>query len=164
MTEGVNADRAAASRAFGDAILRFEAALANIEAALTGPPSGEDAAHLDALEALENASPLGPLTKRQHAFNTAVVNEIRHQRAIQRGVLELIRCQASLVEFLRTIKPYVDTRDFADVLRAICDEDLKRSDALLARDRRRELQLTDIQTELTAIRARLDELQRALAS
>ena len=76
----------------------------------------------------------------------------------------MIRCQASLVEFLRTIRPYVDTRDFADVLRAISDEDLKRSDALLARDRRRELQLTDIQTELTAIRARLDELQRALAS
>jgi hypothetical protein len=160
----VNADRAAASRAFEDAILKFEAALARIDAALSGPMSAEDAAHMVALEALEDTSPLGILSKRQQAFNTAIVNEIRHQRAIQRAVIELIQCQLALVQFLRTIKPYVDTRDFADVLRAISDEDLKRSDALLARDRRRELQLADIQSELTTIRARLDELQRALAS
>jgi hypothetical protein len=157
----VNAERAAASRAFEDAILKFEAALAKIETALSAPPSGDEAAHMAALEALEDAS---PLMKRQQAFNKAVVNEIRHQRTIQRAILELMRCQAALVEFLRTIKPYVDTRDFADVLRAISDEDLKRSDALLARDRRRELQVTDIERELTAIRARLAELQRALAS
>ncbi len=79
-------------------------------------------------------------------------------------MLELIRCQTALVEFLRTIKPYVDTRDFADVLNAIAAEDLRRSDALVARDRRRELEIADLQAELTAIRARLDELQRALAS
>ena len=157
----MNAERAAASRAFEDAILRFEAALSNIEAALTAPLSADEAAHMAGLEALEDAS---PLLKRQQAFNTAVVNEIRHQRAIQRAVIELIRCQSSLVEFLRTIKPYVDTRDFADVLRAIAEEDLRRSDALLARDRRREVQLTDVEAELTAIRARLDELQRALTT
>jgi len=156
----VNTERAAASRAFEDAILRFEAALSNIEAALSAPLSTEEAAHMAALEALEDAS---PLLKRQQAFNAAIVNEIRHQRAIQRAVVELVRCQTSLVEFLRTIKPYIDTRDFADVLRAVSDEDLKRSDALLARDRRRELELTDIEGELTAIRTRLDELQRALA-
>jgi hypothetical protein len=158
----VNAERAAASRAFEDAILRFESALSRIEAALSQPPPGEEAAHLAALEEL--AQDASPLFKRQQAFNAAIVNEIRHQRTIHRAALELIQCQSALVEFLRTIKPYVDTRDFADVLRAIADEDLKRSDALLARDRRRELQLTDIDAELTAIRARLDELQRALAA
>jgi hypothetical protein len=157
----VSAERTAASRAFEDAILRFEAALSKIEAALSAPPSAEEAVYMASLEALEDAS---PLIKRQQAFNAAVVKEIRHQRAIQRAVVELIHCQASLVEFLRTIKPYIDTRDFADVLRALADEDLKRSDALLARDRRRELQLTDVEAELTAIRARLDELQRAIAS
>ena len=151
-------ERAAASRDFADAILRFESALSRIEAALAAPPSGEEAAHLTALQELGGDA--SPLFKRQQAFNTAVVGELRHQRAIQRAVVELIRCQTSLVEFLRTIKPYVDTRDFADVLRAIADEDLKRSDALLARDRRRELQMSDIDAELTAIRARLDELQR----
>ena len=80
------------------------------------------------------------------------------------AIVELLQSQTLLIEFLRTVKPYVDTRDFADVLRAIADENLKRSDALLARDRRRELQLTDVEAELTAIRTRLDELQRTLAS
>ncbi len=154
----MNTERSAASRAFEDAIRRFESALARIDAALAAPPSGEEAAHLAALDAL--GADASPLFKRQQAFNTAIVGELRHQRAIQRAGVELLQCQASLIEFLRTIKPYVDTRDFADVLRAIADEDLKRTDALLARDRRRELQLTDIEAELTAIRARLDELQR----
>lgn len=158
----MNTERAAASRAFEDAILKFEAALANIEAALTTPPSGEEAAHLAALE--QHAHDAAPLLRRQQSFNVAIVNEFKHQRAIQRAVLELIRCQSSLVEFLRSIKPYVDTREFADVLRAIADEDLKRADALLARDRRRELQLADVEAELTSIRTRLDELQRTLAS
>ena len=159
MTEGANVERAAASRAFEDAIVRFEAALSKIEAALSAPPSAEEAAYIGSLEALEDAS---PLLKRQQAFNAGIVKEIKHQRAVQRAVVEMIRCQTSLVEFLRTIKPYVDTRDFADVLRAIAEEDLKRSDALLARDRRREVQLTDVNAELTAIRARLDELQRSI--
>ena len=157
----MNAERAAASRAFEDAILKFEAALSKIGAALSAPLSSEESAYLATLEALEDAT---PLLTRQHAFNAAVVKEIRHQRALQRAVVELLQCQTLLIEFLRTVKPYVDTRDFADVLRAISDETLKRSDALLARDRRRELQLTDIEAELTAIRTRLDELQRTLAS
>ena len=160
MTEGVNAERAAASRAFEDAIEKFEAALSKIGAALSAPPSPEEAEYLAALESLEDAT---PLFTRQNEFNTAIVKEIRHQRAIQRAILELLQCQTLLIQFLRTIKPYVDTRDFADVLRAIADENLKRSDSLLARDRRRELQLTDLEAELTAIRTRLDELQRTLA-
>ena len=158
----MNAERAAASRAFDDAIARLEAALAKIEAALTAPPSAEETAHLAALE--QRARGASPLLGRQRGFNAAVLNELKHHRTIQRAMIELIRSQTALIEFLRTIKPYVDTRDFADVLRAIAEEDLKRSDALLARDRRRELQLTEIDAELTAIRTRLDELQRTLTS
>jgi uncharacterized protein YjiS (DUF1127 family) len=157
----VSPDRDGANRAFDEAIAKFEEALSRIDGALAAQPSGEDAAHLKALEALADAS---PMMKRQNAFNAAVVNEIRHQRSMQRAVLELVRCQSALVAFLRTVKPYVDTRDFADILRAISDDDLKRSDALLARDRRRELQLADIENELKGIRARLDELRRTVAS
>ena len=136
----MSSERAAASRAFEDAIARLEAALANIQVALTAPPSHEEAAHLSALE--QRARGASPLLGRQRSFNAAVLSELKHHRAIQRGLIELLRSQTALVEFLRTIKPYVDTRDFADVLRAMAEEDLKRSDALLARDRRRELQLT----------------------
>jgi uncharacterized protein YjiS (DUF1127 family) len=157
----VSPDRDGANRAFDEAIAKFEEALSKIDAALAAQPSGEEAAHLNALEALADAS---PMMKRQNAFNAAMVHEIRHQRSMQRAVIELLRCQSALVAFLRTVKPYVDTRDFADVLRAISDDDLKRSDALLARDRRRELQLADVEAELKAIRARLDELRRTVAS
>jgi hypothetical protein len=156
----VNTERAAASRAFEDAILEFEAALSKIESALAAPPSSEEAAHLASLDKL--GADAAPLFKKQQAFNAAVVEELAHQRAVQRAGVELIRCQAALIEFLRTIKPYVDTRDFADVLRAIADEDLKRSDALLARDRHRELQLTDVEAEIASIRTRIDQLQRSL--
>lgn len=154
-------DRDGANRAFDEAIAKFEEALSKIDGVLAAPPSAEEAAHMTALEELADAS---PMMKRQNAFNAAMVNEIRHQRLLQRAVLELIRCQSALVAFLRTVKPYVDTRDFADVLRAISDDDLKRSDALLARDRRRELQLADVETELKTIRARLDDLRRTVAS
>jgi hypothetical protein len=157
----VSPDRDGANRAFDEAIAKFEEALSKIDAALSAPPSGDEAAHMKALEALAGAS---PLMKRQNAFNAAIVNEIRHQRSMQRAVIELVKCQSALVAFLRTVKPYVDTRDFADILRAISDDDLKRSDALLARDRRRELQLADIENELKGIRARLDELRRTVAS
>ena len=154
-------DRAGANRAFDEAMARFEEALSRIDAALGAQPSDEEAAHLNALEELADAS---PMMKRQNSFNAAMVNEIRHQRSLQRAIVELIRCQSALVAFLRTIKPYVETRDFADILRAISDDDLKRSDALLARDRRREVQLTEVETELKAIRARLDDLKRVVAS
>ena len=157
----MSTERASANRAFDEAIAKFEDALSKLDAALSAPPSGDEAAHLQALEDLADAS---PMMKRQNAFNAAVVKEIGHQRAFERAIVELLRCQAALIAFLRTIKPYVDTRDFADVLRAISDDDLKRSDALLARDRRRELQLADVEKELTAIRARLDELRRTVAS
>jgi len=157
----VSTDRAAATRAFDEAMTKFEEALSKLGAALGAQPSGEEAEHLKALTDLVDAS---PLLKRQNAFNAAIVREIAHQRAFQRAVLELIRCQTSLAVLLRSIKPFVNTRDFADVLDAISDDNLKRSDALLARDRRREIQLTEIQTELTAIHTRLDELRRAVAS
>ena len=155
-------ERDAAGTAFSDALARLEAALSKLDAALSSPLEGEEAAHLAALE--HHAQAVSAFSGRQRSFNVAVVNELRQQRVFQRAIVELIRCQASLAEFLRTIKPYVDTRDLADILRAISDDDLKRSDALLARDRRREMQVADIQTELTAIRARLDELRRALTT
>jgi len=47
---------------------------------------------------------------------------------------------------------------------AVSNEVLKRSEALLARDRHREAQLGNLETELDDIRVRLDELRQALAA
>jgi hypothetical protein len=159
VTGGTSVEREASARAFQDALNTLEAALTKIDAALSSAPSGEVGAHLAALE--QHAQAAAPLSPRQRSFNAALVAELRQQRIVQAAVVELIRCQASLIAFLRTVKPYVDTRDFTDIVRAISDDDMKRSDALLARDRTREIQLDEIRTELASLRSRLDELQRA---
>jgi hypothetical protein len=176
----VSAERAAADRAFDDAIVRLDDALRRVAEAFAAPASADEAreaASLGALARFSTPDSDGPRRslvaaarrlaafwlKPQQRFNVALVGHLDEQRALRHAVVELTRSQVALLEFLRTIKPYVDTRDFADVLRAVADEQLKRSDALLAHDRRRETQIADLQDELAALRARLDEIQRARA-
>ena len=89
------------------------------------------------------------------------------------GVKLVVECfQTLLIVFLQQITPYVDTRDrdVAGLLRglsggidAVSNELLKRSEALLARDHQHERRLSDMQTELQDIRARLAELQDRVA-
>lgn len=130
---------------------------------------------------------VGPLFEQQQAFNAAVVDHLNRNLPVQQAanhtiehtsrvlgeqLAHLARFQSLLIIFLQQITPYVDTRDrdVAGLLRglsaainAVSDELMKRSEAMLARDRRREAQLDGLETELADIRARLDELQRALA-
>ena len=131
---------------------------------------------------------VAPLFEQQQAFNSAVVDHLnrnvpvaRETRASMASTLtvlhdtisELIRFQSVLVVFLQQITPYVDTRDrdVAGVIRglsgainAVADEVLKRSEAMTARDRRHDQRVGNVEAELAALRARLDELSRALAS
>jgi hypothetical protein len=130
---------------------------------------------------------IAPLFEQQQAFNAAVVDHLNRNVPVQRaagqaigGTLAVLRehidglarFQTLLIIFLQQITPYVDTRDrdVAGLLRglssaidAVSDELMKRSEAMLARDRRREIQLSGLETELAGIRARLAELQQALA-
>ena len=93
-------------------------------------------------------------------------------RVLREQLAELARFQTILIIFLQQITPYVDTRDrdVAGLLRglssaidSVADELMKRSEAMLARDRRRETQLGGLEAELAGIRAGLGELQQALA-
>ena len=130
---------------------------------------------------------VAPLFEQQQAFNAAVVDHLNRNLPVQQAagqaiddsirvlreqLAELARFQTLLIVFLQQITPYVDTRDrdVAGLLRglssaidAVADELMKRSEAMLARDRRRETQLGGLEAELTGIRARLGELQQALA-
>jgi hypothetical protein len=47
-------------------------------------------------------------------------------------------------------------------INAVADEVMKRSEATLARDRRHDLRVLEVEAQLSDIRARLEELQRAL--
>jgi hypothetical protein len=130
---------------------------------------------------------VAPLFEQQQAFNAAVVDHLNRNVPVQQaagqaidGTLAVLRdhvdglarFQTLLIVFLQQITPYVDTRDrdVAGLLRglssaidAVSGELMKRSEAMLARDRRREIQLGGLETELAGIRARLAELRQALA-
>ena len=129
---------------------------------------------------------VAPLFEQQQAFNSAVVDHLNRNVPVARQtresmaatltvlhdtIAELIRFQSLLVVFLQQITPYVDTRDrdvagllrgLSGAINAVADELMKKSEALLARDARREMQLGDAVKQITELQAMLDELARAI--
>jgi hypothetical protein len=130
---------------------------------------------------------VAPIFEQQQAFNSAIVDHINRNAPAQRAtrdaiegtltvlrdqLAEIVRFQSLLVMFLQQITPYVDTRDrdvagllrgLSGAINAVADEVMKRSEAMLARDRRLDMRVSEVETQLSDIRARLEELQRALS-
>ncbi len=129
---------------------------------------------------------VAPLFAQQQAFNSSVVDHINRNIPVARQTRESIETtlavlrdqiealaafESLLVMFLQQITPYVDTRDrnvagllrgLSGAINAVADETMKRTEALLARERRHEIRVGDVETELTELRRRLDEMTRAL--
>ncbi|MBI3490559.1 MAG: hypothetical protein HY047_01990 [Acidobacteria bacterium] len=125
---------------------------------------------------------MAPLFRRQEAFNAAVVDHLNRQLgfahdtrrsiAATRDMLaELLELQRRLLEFLQQITPYVDTRDrdvagllrgLSGAINVVADEVMKKSEAMLARDRRHETRVSDLEASLAAIRQQMLDLQKAL--
>jgi hypothetical protein len=129
---------------------------------------------------------VAPLLARQQAFNSAVVDHINRNVPVERQTRESIAAtlatlqghvegvatfESLLVIFLQQITPYVDTRDrgvagllrgLSGAINAVADETMKRTEALLARERRHDRRVTDLAAEIDDLRRRLDELQRRL--
>jgi hypothetical protein len=129
---------------------------------------------------------VSPLFEQQQAFNSAVVDHINRNLPAARQTVEsidttlavlrahveaLARFESLLIVFLQQITPYVDTRDrdvagllrgLSGAINAVADELMKRSEALLARDARREAQLGALEEQIGRARARIDDLVRAL--
>jgi uncharacterized protein YceH (UPF0502 family) len=92
--------------------------------------------------------------------------------AVVRDEIEaLVSFESLLVMFLQQITPYVDTRDrqvagllrgLSGAINAVADETMKRTEALLARERRHETRISDLETELAELRRRLDEVTQRL--
>ena len=125
---------------------------------------------------------VAPIFEQQQAFNSAVVDHINRSLPVARAtresvastltvlhdtIADLIQFQSLLVMFLQEITPYVDTRDrdVAGLLRGlsaaintVADEVMRRSEALTARDVRREGALSDLQQQLAALRLQVGEL------
>lgn len=129
---------------------------------------------------------VAPLFDQQQAFNSAVVDHINRNLPVARQtresidttlavlrahIEELIRFQSLLIVLLQRITPYVDTRDrdVAGLLRglsgaidAVAGEMMKRTDALLARDARRDRDAGALRDEVANLQARLAALEASL--
>jgi hypothetical protein len=128
---------------------------------------------------------VAPLFERQQTFNSAVVDHLNRSVPVERqtresiastltvlhdAIGELVRFESLLVVYLQQITPYVDTRDrdvagllrgLSGAINTVADELMKRSEAMLARDRRHEARVTELEAGLAAMRARVDELTRS---
>jgi len=131
---------------------------------------------------------VAPLFEQQQAFNSALVDHLNRNVPVARDtrasigstltvlhdtLAELVRFQSVLVVFLQRITPYVDTRDrdVAGLLRglsaainAVADELMKKSEAMLARDRRHTMQIDALTARVDELRAKVEEMAASLES
>src|SRR5258708_4526222 len=129
---------------------------------------------------------VAPLFEQQRAFNSAIVDHINRNVVVDRQtresidttltllrdtIVDLVHFQSLLVVFLQQITPYVDTRDrdvagllrgLSGAINAVADEAMKRSEALLARERRHDLRVSDLEAQLATLRQQMVEIQQAL--
>jgi hypothetical protein len=127
-----------------------------------------------------------PLFEQQQAFNSAVADHVNRSVPIAREtrasvastltvlhdtIAELVQFQSLLVVYLQQITPYVDTRDrdvagllrgLSGAINSIADEVMKRSEAMLARDRRHEMRVSALEADLEALRDQVSGLSTAL--
>jgi hypothetical protein len=150
---------------------------------IDAPPPG-NGARGRLVDAIRRA--VAPLFEQQQAFNSAVVDHVNRNVTVARAtresiastltvlhdtIGELVRFQSLLVNFLQQITPYVDTRDrdvagllrgLSGAINAVADEAMKRSEALLARERRHEMRAGELEARIAALEEQLREIQQAL--
>jgi hypothetical protein len=129
---------------------------------------------------------VAPLFEQQQAFNSALVDHLNRNAPVTRQtresitttltvlrdtIGELVRFQSLLVVFLQQITPYVDTRDrdvagllrgLSGAINAVADELMKKSESMLARDRRHELRVADVEARLAEVQQQMAAIRKAL--
>jgi hypothetical protein len=129
---------------------------------------------------------VAPLFEQQQRFNAAVVDHVNRNVRVAREtresiasgltvlrdtIAELVRFQSVLIVYLQQITPYVDTRDrdvagllrgLSGAINAVADEAMKRSEALLTRDRRHDIHLSDLEARVADLQKQLTAVQQAL--
>jgi 2-polyprenyl-3-methyl-5-hydroxy-6-metoxy-1,4-benzoquinol methylase len=129
---------------------------------------------------------VAPLFERQQAFNSALVDHINRNIAVQRETTRAIEAtltvlredqkrfieyQTLLILYAQQITPYVDTKDrhvaglmhgLAAGLSALSDEIQKRWESMLARERRYDAQMNDVRSTLSIMQRATQTLKREL--
>ena len=129
---------------------------------------------------------VAPLFERQQAFNSALVDHINRNIAMQRETTRAIEAtltvlredqkrfieyQTLLILYAQQITPYVDTKDrhvaglmhgLAAGLSGLGDEIQKRWESMVARERRYDAQMNDVRTTLSVMQRAMQTLKREL--
>lgn len=129
---------------------------------------------------------VAPLFERQQSFNSALVDHINRNIAVQREATRAIEAtltvlredqkrfieyQTLLILYAQQITPYVDTKDrhvaglmhgLAAGLSGLSDEIQKRWESMLARERRYDAQMNDVCSTLSIMQRATQTLKREL--
>ena len=129
---------------------------------------------------------VAPLFERQQAFNSALVDHINRNIAMQRETTSafetalamlredharFIEYQTLLILYAQQITPYVDTKDrhvaglmhgLAAGLSGLSEEIQKRWESMAARERRYDAQVSDVRTTLGVMQRAVQTLKREL--
>jgi hypothetical protein len=130
---------------------------------------------------------VAPLFEQQRAFNSAIVDHVNRNAPAAREthasltatialqhdtIADLARFQSLLIVFLQQITAYVDTRDrdVAGLLRglsaainAVADDVMKRSEAMLARDRRHEMRVGELESRMSELQEKMAAFRSAIS-
>jgi hypothetical protein len=161
-----------------ETLARLDRALLAFRAGFPPPPPGPDEYQVAALNDLWRINRpaatgglrgwlgnvagrlVAPLFRRQEVFNSAVVDHLNRQIGVAHDTRRTIAASRDLLAELVTLRDIV--RGLAGAINAVADELLKKSDAMLARDRRHEMRVADLEARLAALQQQVLDLQKTL--
>jgi hypothetical protein len=103
---------------------------------------------------------VAPLFRRQEVFNSAVVDHLNRQIAVAHDTRRTVAASRDLLAELIALRDIA--RGLAGAINTVADELLKKSDAMLARDRRHEMRVADLEARLAALQQQVLDLQKTL--
>ena len=192
-------EREAADRAYNDALTALDAALQQLRNLPASPPPFDET-RIAALNDQWNILGAGPTSgllgvlrlraelpralQRQQAFNSALVDHLNRQAAVQRATTQsivdlmtvvreelsrLVHFQSRLIQYAQQITAFVDTKDryiaalpqgLAAGLSGLSDDIQKRWESMVARERRYDAQVSDIRSTLAVVHRALLTIKR----
>jgi hypothetical protein len=103
---------------------------------------------------------VAPLFRRQEVFNSAVVDHLNRQIGVARDTRRTVAASRDLLAELIALRDIA--RGLAGAINTVGDELLKKSDAMLARDRRHEMRVADLEARLAALQQQVLDLHKTL--
>ncbi|OLE81939.1 MAG: hypothetical protein AUF76_11650 [Acidobacteria bacterium 13_1_20CM_2_65_9] len=177
----LKAEREAADRVYNEALTHLDRAIQRLPADFPHPPPGPDDHQITPLNTLWKIDRpaagrglrgrfadavrrvVAPLFEQQQAFNSAVVDHLNRNVPVARETRESIATTLTLLhDTMGDLVRFQSLLVIFGAINAVADELLKKSEAMLARDRRHEMRVSDLDARLTALQQQIASLQQVL--